>query len=97
MTRLTCKVKAADVLEQMGAIDGIHFRTEAHPPRAQLLMHVVQRVSHYVNGVNDKLHLPFLLVVGVFSYPLLICGAQTPAYQIDSFLQIFYSSKEPNE
>lgn len=85
------------MLEQMGAVDGIHFSAEAHPPWAQLLMHVVQRVSHYVNSVNDKLHLPFLLVVGVFSYPLLICRAQTHVYQIRSVLQIFYSSKEPNE
>lgn len=60
---MTCKVQTADVLQQMSAVDGIHFSAEAHLPRAQLLVHVVQRMSHCIDGVNDKLHLSFLLVV----------------------------------
>lgn len=69
------------MLEQMGAVDGVHFGAEAHLPRTQLLVHVVQSVSHGVHGVDDKLHLPFLLVVGVLPYPLLICNRQTVARQ----------------
>lgn len=64
------------MLEENSAIDGIHFSAEAHSSRAKLLMHVVQRVSHHINSINNKLHLPFLLIVGVFSYPLLIYKAK---------------------
>lgn len=82
LIRLTCKVQAADVFEQMSTIDGIHFRTEAHFPQAELLMHIMQGVSHNINSINNKLHLPFLLKVRVFSYPFLICKTQTVVHQV---------------
>lgn len=62
-TGLTCKVQAAYVLEQVSAIDRIHFGTETYLPRAELLVHVVEGVSHRIDGVDNKLDLSFLLVV----------------------------------
>ena len=61
------------MLKQMSAIDGIHLGAEEHRPRAQLLVHVVQSMSHRIDGINDKLHLSFLLIERVLSYPFLIC------------------------
>lgn len=72
--QLTCKVEAADVLEQVRAVDGVHFSAEAHLARTKLPVHVVQSVSHSVHRIDDELHLPFLLVVGVLPDPLLICN-----------------------
>lgn len=57
----------------MSAVDGIHSSAEAHLPRAELLVHVVQGMSHRIDCINYKLHLSFLLIVGVLSYPFLIC------------------------
>lgn len=61
------------MLEQVSAIDGIHFSAEAHLPWAELLVHIVQGMSHCIDSVNNKLHLSFLLIGRVLSYPLLIC------------------------
>lgn len=57
----------------MSAVDGIHFSTEAHFAWAELLVHVVQGMCHGINSINHKLHFSLLLIIGVFSYPLLIC------------------------
>lgn len=65
----------------MSSIDRIHFGTEAHLPRAELLVHIVQGVSHGINSIDHKLHLSFLLIVGVLSYPLLICKTQRGVHQ----------------
>lgn len=62
------------MLEQVRAVDGVHFSAEAHLARTKLLVHVVQSVSHCVHRIDDELHLPFLLVVGVLPDPLLICN-----------------------
>lgn len=65
----------------MSSIDRIHFGTEAHLPWAELLVHIVQGVSHRINSIDHKLHLSFLLIVGVLSYPLLICKTQRGVHQ----------------
>lgn len=65
------------MLQQVGPVDGIHFSTQSHLPWAKLLVHVVEGVSHDVNGIDDKLHLPFLLVMRVLSYTLLVCKRET--------------------
>lgn len=65
------------MLEQVRAVDGVHFSAEAHLAWTKLLVHVVQSVSHGVHGVDDELHLPFLLVVGVLPDALLICNRNT--------------------
>lgn len=67
------------MLEQVGAVDGVHLGAEAHLARAKLLVHVVQSVSHSVHRVDDELHLPLLLVVGVLPDPLLVCNRKRRA------------------
>lgn len=72
------------MLEQMGAINGIHFGAQAHLPRAELPVHVVQGMSHGVDGVDNKLHLSLLLVVGVLPYSLLIWKNTDRTFRIAS-------------
>lgn len=62
---LTVEAGVAYVLEQRLPLDGLHLRTDARVIGAQVPVHVVKSVGHGVHGVNHKLHLPFLLVLGV--------------------------------
>ena len=58
----TCKVDVTDILEQQSAIDSIHLRAEANFSRTQVFVHVMQRVSHGINGIDHKLDLPLLFI-----------------------------------
>ena len=77
LTSLTGEVEVPDVFEQQGAVEGVHLGAEAHGAGAQLAVHVVERMGHGVDGVDDKLYLPLLLVQRVVPYPLLICNSNT--------------------
>ena len=58
----TCEVDIADVLEQQCAVDAIHLGAEADFSRAEILVHVMQSMSHGINCVNHKLDLPLLFI-----------------------------------
>lgn len=60
------------MLQQMSAIYGVHFSAETNLARAQLLVHVVQGMSHCIDGIDNKLYLSFLLILRVLSDSLLI-------------------------
>lgn len=47
----------------MAAINGLHVVTEPHLTGAEASVHVMQPVSHGVDGVNDEAHLAVLNVV----------------------------------
>lgn len=47
----------------MAAIDGLHVLTEPNVTGAQDSVHVMQPVSHGVDGIDDKAHLAVLDVV----------------------------------
>lgn len=68
----TCEVDVADVLQQNRAVDGVHLGAEAHFAGTQVLVHVVQRVSHGVDGVDHELDLALLLIGRVFADPLVV-------------------------
>lgn len=68
---LTVEAGVADVLQQRLSFRGLHPWADAGIIGAQVLVHIVQGVGHGVHRVNHKLHLPFLLVLGVDSDALL--------------------------
>lgn len=68
----TREVDVADVLEQNGAVDGVHLGAEADLARTQVLVHVVQCVSHGVDGVDHELDLPLLFIGRVLADPLVV-------------------------
>lgn len=70
----TREVDVADVLEQHRAVDGVHLGAEADFSGTQVLVHVVQRVSHGVHGIDHELDLALLLVGRVLADPLVVCG-----------------------
>lgn len=68
---LTVEAGAADILQQRLPFRGLHSGANAGVVGAQVLVHVVQGVGHGVHRVDNKLHFPFLLVLGVDSDALL--------------------------
>lgn len=71
--RLTIEVDIADVLQQLLASSLLHLWTDTPVVSTEVLVHVVQGVSHGIDGVNHKLNFPLLLIVGIFSNSLLSC------------------------
>jgi len=76
-SQLTVEVHAADVLEQLFAPRVLHLGADPRVVGAEVLVHVVERVGHGVHSIDHELHLPLLLVVGVFANPLLSCTSNT--------------------
>lgn len=68
---LTVEAGAADVLQQRLSFCGLHPWANTGMVGAQVLVHVVQSMGHGVHRVDNKLHFPFLLVLGVDSDALL--------------------------
>lgn len=75
--RLTVEAGIADVLEQSFSFGGLHLQTDARVVGTQVPLHVVQRVGHGVHRIDHKLHLPFLLVLGINPDAFLACGKRT--------------------
>lgn len=65
MVALTIEANAADVLEELLPSSQFHLRTEASVVGTQVPLHVVEGVGHGVHGVNHKLDLPFLFILGI--------------------------------
>lgn len=68
----TREVDVADVLQQHRAVDGVHLGAEADFAGTQVLVHVVQRVSHGVDRIDHELDLPLLFVGRVLTDPLVV-------------------------
>lgn len=61
----TVKADIADVTQQLLAVDVAHARAESWASGAQVSMHAVKSMSHGINCIHHKLHLPLLLEAGV--------------------------------
>lgn len=70
----TIEVDSSDVVQQQAPLHGVHVAADAAAVGTQVVVHVVQGVGHGVDGVDDKLNLPLLLVGRVLADPLLACG-----------------------
>lgn len=51
------------VVQQLAAIDGVHGFTEPWLPWAQLLVHIMEAMSHGIDGIDDKSHFTILNIV----------------------------------
>lgn len=71
--RLTIEIDVADVLQQLLAPRLLHLWTDAPVVSTQVLVHVMQGMSHSVDGINHELNLALLLIVGIFPDSLLPC------------------------
>lgn len=67
---LTVKIDPADVLEEHAPFHGVHLVADAHGAGAEVRVHAVQGVGHGVHGIDHKLHLALLFVLGVSADPL---------------------------
>lgn len=63
--QLTVEADAADVAQQLLPSGHLHVGTDARAVGTQVVLHVVEGVGHGINGVDHKLHLTLLLVLGV--------------------------------
>lgn len=70
---LTIEVDGSDVVEQHLSLHGVHVVADSGAAGTQILVHVVQSVSHGVDRIDYKLNLSFLLVERVPSDPLVTC------------------------
>lgn len=71
--RLTIEINTADVLQQLPAPRLLHLWTDPPVVSTEVLVHVMQGVSHSVDSVDHELNFPLLLIVGIFPYSLLSC------------------------
>ena len=78
--RLTVEIHVADVLQQLLAPRLFHLWTDAPVVSTEVLVHVMQGMSHSVDCVNHELNFPLLLIVGVFSNSLLPCTLKTETH-----------------
>lgn len=63
LSRNSGKACRQEKFQQVAAIHGLHVVTQAHVPRAEVSVHVMQPVGHGVDGVDDKAHLAVLNVI----------------------------------
>lgn len=62
---LTVKTDATNVLEEHPPFHRVHLLTDAHGAGTEVHVHAVQGVGHGVHGIDYKLHLALLFVLGV--------------------------------
>lgn len=70
---LTVEVNTADVLQQLLAPCMFHLWADTRIIAAQILVHLMEGMSHGINSIDHKLNSPLLLIVGVFPNSLLSC------------------------
>lgn len=80
-SQLTVEVNAANVLEQLFASRVLHLGADPRVVGTEVLVHVVESVRHGVHGIDHELHLPLLLIVGVFANSLLPCTLETHTHR----------------
>ena len=56
--------RVEQVVDEDGSVDGPHRVAQARPAAAHVAVHVVQRVRHRVDRVDDEAELRVLNVVG---------------------------------
>lgn len=65
MCQLTIEVDGADVAKQQTSLHWVHFITNTCGSQTQILVHVVQSMSHGIHCINYKLNLALLLVMRI--------------------------------
>lgn len=73
---LTVEADGSDVAEEGPSLHRIHAAADPGPARTQILLHVVQSVSHGVNRIDHKLDFTLLFVRRAPADPLVTCRDQ---------------------
>lgn len=71
LSRNSSEGRFQQVVQQLAAIDRVHGLAEPWLPWAQLLVHVMEAVSHGIDGIDDKAHFTILNIV--FMQTLVSC------------------------